>query len=272
MLTRPSYNALLAAQSADGMKWCYWTPLRYSKHWFHGPTRCCFWSGPRGIARLPQLIYATKGNVIYVNFFETSNATLATSGGEVHVTQDSEFPEIGRSRVTMETPSGWKGTLRIRVPRWTTEFQVHLNGEPAPESTVTSGYCDIYLPELTKHQVEIRFDIPFVLEEFAGGGYVVRRGPEVLAVDVRDNIDTWLGAQDDLISIPEEIAPQHIDSDRRYQWAGPTDSDGSRRRYRADLEDKRTSEPRSLIFTPYADAGNEGAAFRTVFPPAKKEN
>jgi len=66
-LERTCYNALLAAQSANGMKWCYWTPLRYQKSWFHGPTRCCFWSGPRGIARLPQLIYATKGNNVYLN-------------------------------------------------------------------------------------------------------------------------------------------------------------------------------------------------------------
>jgi DUF1680 family protein len=82
-LEQTSYNALLGAQSADGMKWCYWTPLRYSKHFLYGPTRCCFWSGPKGIARLPQLIYATKGNAVYVNFFETSSATLKTSVARV---------------------------------------------------------------------------------------------------------------------------------------------------------------------------------------------
>ncbi|MHC4455766.1 MAG: hypothetical protein ACYS0I_01560 [Planctomycetota bacterium] len=84
----------------------------------------------------------------------------------------------------------------------------------------------------------------------------MRRGPEVLAIDVRDNIETAL----DWISFPEEVMPQ------------PIDSDGSRRRYRADLEYVSSGEPRGLVFTPYADAGNEGAAFRTVFPLAKKEN
>jgi hypothetical protein len=39
-----------------------------------------------------------------------------------------------------------------------------------------------------------------------------------------------------------------------------------------NLNDARTSEPRGVILTPYADAGNEGAAFRTVFPLAEKEN
>lgn len=270
-LEQTSYNALLAAQSADGMKWCYWTPLRYSKHWFHGPTRCCFWSGPRGIARLPQLIYATKGNVIYVNFFETSSATLDTSGGQVHVTQDSKFPEIGNSTVTLKTPPGWKGTLRIRVPGWSTDFQAKLNGSLVPNDSKVDGYCDVNLEESSEHQIEVQFDIPLMLEQLSGDNYVMRRGPEVLSIDVRDNIDTWLGA-DDLISIPADIALEHIKSYRKYQWPGPTDANGSRRRYGVSLNDGRTSEPRSVILTPYADAGNEGAAFRTVFPLAQKED
>ncbi|MHC4148132.1 MAG: beta-L-arabinofuranosidase domain-containing protein, partial [Planctomycetota bacterium] len=271
-LEQTSYNALLAAQSADGMKWCYWTPLRYSKHFLYGPTRCCFWSGPRGIARLPQLIYATKGNAVYVNFFETSNAVLATNGGEVHVTQDSAFPEIGTSTVTLKTPPGWKGTLRIRKPRWTTEFQIKLNGRLVPNDCDVQGYCGVNLQNSNEHQIEIQFDTPLVLEKLEGNNYVIRRGPEVLSIDVRDNIDTWLGAEDDLITIPEDIVLEQIKSYRKYQWAGPTDSSGSRRRYGVSLNDDRTSEPRSMILTPYADAGNEGAAFRTVFPMAEKEN
>jgi DUF1680 family protein len=271
-LEQTSYNALLAAQSADGMKWCYWTPLRYSKHWLHGPTRCCFWSGPRGFARLPQLIYGTKGNIIYVNLFETSNATLATGGGDVHVTQDSEFPDTGKSTLTLKTPSGWEGILRIRVPSWTTEFEAQLNGSLVPDRGEVAGYRDANLQGAGEHRIELQFDIPLVLEQLSGDDYVIRRGPEVLAVDVRDNIDTWLGANDDLISIPDEIAFLPIDSDGRFQWPGPTDTDGSRRRYLVNLNDERTSELRGVILTPYADAGNEGAAFRTVFPQPKKGN
>jgi len=271
-LEQTSYNALLAAQSADGMKWCYWTPLRYSKHWFHGPTRCCFWSGPRGIARLPQLIYATKGNAVYVNFFETSSATLNTSGGKVHVTQDSKFPEIGNSTVTLKTPPGWKGTLRVRVPGWSMDFQAKLDGSLVPNDSDVDGYCDVNLQDSREHQIEIQFDIPLVLEQLSGDNYVMRRGPEVLSIDVRDNIDTWLGAQDDLITIPADIVLEQIKSYRKHQWPGPTEAKGSRRRYGVKLNDGRTSEPRGVILTPYADAGNEGAAFRTVFPLAQKED
>jgi DUF1680 family protein len=265
------YNALLGAQSVDGMKWCYWTPLRYSKDWFHGPTRCCFWSGPRGIARIPQLIYATKDNIIYVNYFESSHATLSSNSGKVKVMQDSEFPGIGKSTITLKTRSGWKGTLRIRIPGWTTHFQTKLRGGLVACAGDVKGYCDVQLQDSEDYQIEIQFDIPLVLEQLAENDYVMRRGPEVLAIDIRDNIDTWLG-QDDLISLPQDISLQTVDSFEKYQWPRPADTDERRRRYRVKVEDRRTSEPRSVILTPYADAGNKGAAFRTVFPLATKEN
>jgi len=270
-LERTSYNALLAAQSADGMKWCYWTPLRYHKSWFHGPTRCCFWSGPRGIARLPQLIYATKGNVIYINFYETSTATLETPGGKVHVIQDSEFPETGKSTVILKTPSSWKGTLHVRVPSWAAAFQAELNGTVVPNTGDVKGYCDVNLQGSDEYQLEVRFDIPLALERLSGNNYVIRRGPEVLSIDARDNIDTWLGAQDDLISLPEHIALEPVDCYQKHQWPGPLNPNDGRRRYGVKLHDARTSELRSMILTPYADAGNEGAALRTVFPLAEED-
>ena len=141
-----------------------------------------------------------------------------------------------------------------------------------PNNSDVDGYCDINLEESGEFQIEIQFDIPLTLENLEGNNYAMRRGPEVLSIDARDNIDTWLGPHDDLITIPEEIELLPIDPSRRYQWAGPTEAKGSRRRYLVNLNDARKAEPRGLILTPYADAGNEGAAFRTVFPLAKEEN
>jgi DUF1680 family protein len=259
------YNALLAAQSADGMKWCYWTPLRYSKDWFHGPTRCCFWSGPRGIARIPELIYANKDNIIYINFFESSTATIATSSGEVHIKQDSKYPELGKSNITLKTPSDWNGMLRFRVPDWASDFRGKLNGNLITKNETDDGYFEIELKDLNEYKIEMQFDIPLFLEQLSEDNYVIHRGPEVLAIDVRDNIDTWLG-QDELVSIPDEVVLLPINPESRWQWAGPVESDDERRRYRVKLDDARTSELRGVILTPYADAGNDGAAFRTAFP------
>ena len=111
--------------------------------------------------------------------------------------------------------------------------------------------------------------LPLRLEEL-DGNYVICRGPEVLALDTRDNIDTWLGAHDDLITLPNNLKFEAMDSDKRYQWPGPIES--MRRRYLIKVNDARTDELRGVVLTPYADAGNEGAAFRTAFPKNAEES
>jgi len=93
----------------------------------------------------------------------------------------------------------------------------------------------------------------------------MRRGPEVLSIDARDNVDTWLGQHDELVTIPDNVKFLPIDPKSRFQWPGPTDT-STRRRYRVKLDDERSGEPLDFILTPYAEAGNENAAFRTVFP------
>jgi DUF1680 family protein len=261
------YNALIAAQSVDGMKWCYWTPLRYSKDFFHGPTRCCFWSGPRGMARLPQLIYAVKNKSVYVNFFESSHGTLSVDGGDVKIKQQSQFPAAGKSVVTLKTPKNWEGMVYIRIPSWASQFKVSYQGNPVPAESVSRGYAAVKLGQESVHKVGIQFDIPLIFRNLGEEDGVIRRGPEVLAIDVRDNIDTWLG-QDDLISLRKNTKFLPLESVQWDQWAGPRQADEDRRRYHVKVNDARTSEPRSVIMTPYADAGNENAAFRTVFPMA----
>ena len=74
----------------------------------------------------------------------------------------------------------------------------------------------------------------------------------VNAVDVRDGTEIDL----DAVKLPKQVVLE------------PTDSDGARRRYSAKVLYKDMLEPQAVVFTPYADAGNEGARFRAAFPPA----
>lgn len=263
-LEKTTYNALIGAQSDDGMKWCYWMPLRYSKHFLHGPTRCCFWSGPRGIARIPQLIYSTKGDAIYVNFYESSKATLVSGSGDVIIRQDSNFPKDGKSSIAIQTPTGWEGEVRLRVPAWAMNFSSMLNGNDVSRDNQLGRYMVLNLEGSQKYQIDVEFDMTLEMKKL-DEGYVMLRGPEVLSLDTRDNIDTWLGRNDDLITLPAGISLLPLEPGKRFQWAGPVSS-GDRRRYMVEVNDARTDELRGVVLTPYADAGNEGAAFRTAFP------
>jgi hypothetical protein len=276
------YNALPAAQSQNGMKWCYFTPLRYHKDWFHGPTNCCYWSGPRGIVRIPQLIYTVNKNNVNVNFFESSEAVLRTEGGEIGISQKSEFPKVGSSKFIITTPAGWAGKLRIRIPTWAKEYQVHLDGKLVSNKAANTDYYNLELSNSTQYKVEVSFKIPIVRVLFSETnedlknylepgsednflifqsfklyfvGYIYIRGPEVLSIDVRDLDQANL----DWIFLKEEMDLQ------------PAESDNGRRRYSATFHYMSSPEqPRNFMFTPYADAGNDGAKFKTVYPVAEK--
>lgn len=276
MLEKTIFNSLLAAQSQDGMKWCYFTPLRSHKDWFHGPTNCCYWSGPRGIARIPQLLYTVSGNNVNVNFFETSSASLTTKAGEVKISQGSKFPHTGESKIILEAAADWSGKLLIRIPSWTNEFNVDVKGNHISSKPSTDGYHEIELAGAGPHEIDLQFDIPIVRLLFSESGelkkyleegstdnfikygsfkiffptYLYRRGPEVLSIDVRDQDQASL----DWILFQEDM---------EFKTGKP---DNGRRRYESKfLYFSSPDVPRSFMFTPYADAGNNGAKFKTVF-------
>jgi len=211
------------------------------------------------------MIYASRDNEVFVNFFDSSTAALKTPEGVVNVRQKSQFPVVGSTRVELTTPAGWTGVLHVRVPQWSENFTIKLNNRYEPLSR-SDGYAAIPIEGASDYSIEIDFDIPLARCLLSGNDYALKRGPEVLSVDLRDNTDTWLG-ENELVSIPDQISlnpVHHTDP-----WPGFRRTP-ERRRYRIDLKDKRTTELKEFVFTPYADAGNDGAAFRTIFPLAPK--
>jgi len=243
------YNALLAAQSLDGMQWMYFTPLRYEKRWFTGPTSCCYWSGPRGIARLPGWVYALDNEGIRVNLYESGEATLQLDDNEVAIKQISLYPDLGKVIVEVQPAAPVNFTLRLRIPPGTSEVKFKLNGQPILPDSVEDGYFGFCRIWSKGDRVELEFEVPVMVRDFLGPHYgIIVRGPEVLAVDQQDNPTLDL----DQITLREQMILNGI---------GPVKG---RRRYQGEVTvDSRSVE---VVFTPYADCGGDGARFRTAFP------
>ena len=244
------YNALLAAQSEDGTKWMYYTPLRYQKRWFSGGTYCCYWSGPRGIARIPEMVYSLDEQGLRIDLFEQSKAKLKVKGKEVTVEQTTEYPAAGKILLNIGLSQPLNFVMKLRTPLWSI-VKTTINGKITKWNGEPGTYLDIERKWADKDQVEINFEMPTYLRplgEYGEYGVVVARGPEVMSIDSRDNDELDL----DSVRIPESIS------------LIPTESKGNRRCYIANvLVNGKLTE---VVFTPYADAGNDGARFRTVFP------
>jgi DUF1680 family protein len=243
------YNALLAAQSLDGLQWMYFTPLRYEKRWFTGPTSCCYWSGPRGIARLPGWVYALDNEGLRVNLYESGNATLQLDAKAVAIKQTSLYPDLGKVRLEVKPAAPSSFALRVRIPPGASEVQFKLNGQPVIPDSAEDGYFGFRRIWSQGDSISMEFDIPGTVRNFLGPQYgIIVRGPEVLAVDQQDNPALDL----DQIKLREQMILNSI---------GPVNG---RRRYQGEVTvDGRSAR---VVFTPYADCGGDGARFRTAFP------
>lgn len=273
MLEKTAYNALLAAQSVDGMKWDYYTPLRYHKRWGSGPTHCCYWSGPRGVAMLPELVYATDGEGLYVNLLEQSEGILEVKGRRVTVEQVSEYP--GKGEVSLQLGLGGQldFALRLRIPAWAESVNLRVNGESCEVEAEPGEYIELTRTWADGDRVGMTFDVVTRLLEMKGYGVAVSRGPEVMSLDSRDNEARFLDTVVmDSVSVPVSLE------------LVPIEPRNGRRLYAGQV--LVNALPRTVTFTPYADAGaivvphepmsgldmsffEEGACFRTVFSRAE---
>jgi DUF1680 family protein len=243
------YNALLAAQSLDGLQWMYYTPLRYEKRWFTGPTSCCYWSGPRGIARLPGWVYALDNDGLRVNLYESGDAHLELNGSSVTVKQISLYPDIGKIMLELMPVAPVTFTLRLRIPPGDRDVQFRLNGQPILPDSAADGYFGFHRTWSQGDSIIMKFDVPVAVKDFLNARYgIIVRGPEALAVDQQDN----RGLNLDRITLREQITLKSI---------VPIND---RRRYQGEvIVDSKTVQ---IVFTPYADCGSNGSRFRVAFP------
>jgi len=243
------YNALLAAQSLDGMQWMYFTPLRYEKMWFTGPTSCCYWSGPRGIARLPGWVYALDNEGIRVNLYESGEATLQLHDCAAAIKQTSFYPDLGKVILEVDPAAPVNFALRLRIPPGVSEVVFKLNGQAILPDTKEDGYFGFRRLWSQGDRLELEFAVPVTVRDFLGPQYgIIVRGPEVLAVDQQDNPALDL----DQITLQAQMILNSI---------GQVNG---RRRYQGKITiDSHSVE---VVFTPYADCGGDGTRFRTAFP------
>jgi DUF1680 family protein len=120
-LERSFYNPLAAAQHPRGDDWCYFTALEGRKQYDKGIT-CCHSSGPRGLALAPQAAYlrsrANDQDVLLVNTFESSRATVLLGGESVTIEQTSGFPWRGEVTLTLRLDKPATFAVKVRVPAW----------------------------------------------------------------------------------------------------------------------------------------------------------
>jgi len=93
---------------------------------------CCEGQGTRLLGSLPEYIFSTAPDGLYVNLFEPSSIKWSQAGAEMQVTMSGNFPMSPDVTLAITSSKSAQAKIRIRVPAWAAaSMQITVNNEPA---------------------------------------------------------------------------------------------------------------------------------------------
>lgn len=93
---------------------------------------CCEGQGTRLLGSLPEYIFSTAPDGLYVNLFEPSTIKWSQAGAEMQVTMSGNFPMSPDVTLAITSSKSAQAKIRIRVPAWAAaSMQITVNNEPA---------------------------------------------------------------------------------------------------------------------------------------------
>jgi len=128
VMERVMYNGVLSGVSLDGTLFFYPNPLesdgkyRFNKGlavrapWFG--VACCPGNISRFLPSVPGYVYATKGDVLYVDMFVAGEAKIDLDGKAVNIKQETRYPWDGAVRLTIDPERQGKFAVHVRIPGW----------------------------------------------------------------------------------------------------------------------------------------------------------
>ena len=131
-LERTLYNTMLAVRAPDsdgGYPYYSNYGANAEKKYYHRKWPCCSGTLAQGVADYVLNIYFHDDGALYVNLFAPSTVNWKRTAGTVVIEQATNYPAEDASRITIR--SGGRFTLKLRIPAWTHDVSIRLNGRAA---------------------------------------------------------------------------------------------------------------------------------------------
>ena len=194
------YNNLLGSIGANGNTFFYQNPMNTSStaRWSWHPVACCTKYGLMIYGNLPKYIYSYAGNDVFVNQYIGSSANLPLRSGNVSLTQQGDWAYGGRSKITVSNGAENLGALKLRVPEWSANTVIFVNGIKA-DHQIVNNYAVIDRSWANGDCVEIIADMS-VQRVYSDervvtnqGLVALKRGPLVYCLEEVDNTVEYYG-------------------------------------------------------------------------------
>ena len=214
-------NNVLAAVNLEGNKFFYVNPLDADgKYPFnHGTTGRAPWFGtaccPSNIARLipqvPGMVYAHDEDNLYLTFYAEADTEIKMGKTAVKIDQQTDYPNAGSVKVSINPSSEKKFKLHVRIPTWAqgeqfvpgdlyhftdpvdAPWSLSVNGEKVGAAKLQNGFAVI--DRTWKAGDVVNLDLPMPIRantcheevEANVGRIAFTRGPFVMCAEGIDN-------------------------------------------------------------------------------------
>ncbi|GAB3654401.1 glycoside hydrolase family 127 protein [Glycomyces tarimensis] len=142
---------------------------------------CCQGTGLETFTRLMDSVYGFDEAGLYVNLFMPS--VLDWSDRGVTVTQATDYPVGDTTTLTVSGGSGGEWTLRVRIPAWTEDATISVNGQTQDVDTTPGTYASLNRSWNSGDTVTVRLPMRIVAEATGDDPNVsaILYGPTVLS-------------------------------------------------------------------------------------------
>lgn len=196
------YNGALAGIGLDGKTYFYVNPLadrgtHKRSRWFD--CACCPPNIARLIASIPGYLYSTSQDGIWVHLYAANEASIEYRGGFVRLVQNTDYPWDGHVEITVYPEKLLDFSIFLRIPGWSLQTTVALNGKPIYCKLKPPQYLEIRRTwekgDVISIDLDMRVNIllshPHVIENTCR--VALKRGPIVYCVEQADNpgFDVW---------------------------------------------------------------------------------
>ena len=147
---------------------------------------CCSGSYIQNLADYHNLIYYRDDSGLYVNLYLPSEVAWQHPAGEIKAVLDTGYPEAETSTLRLDMKQSARFVLRFRVPSWTRDASIRVNGITAGVACKPGTWAEITRDWQPADQVEIRIPLTLRMEpvdQQHPRRVAVVRGPVVLVLD-----------------------------------------------------------------------------------------
>jgi len=201
-LEHATWNAALGHEHPSG-RWCtYDTPMDgkrlasaqsivFQARPGTPELNCCSVNGPNGLGLIGQWAVLDGKDGLYLNYYGPGKTDVTLAGGSTWTfIQTTDYPRNGTVNIEVRPPHAAALPLRVRIPEWSGETKVAVNGVPA--GAVNAGSY-LTLDRTWNPGDRIALELDFRLRALRGDQHVrfhtsLLRGPILLTFDQKYNV------------------------------------------------------------------------------------